>query len=63
MIKDKLRREREEARLKEAGDMNDELEEDWKELRRETKRAKIAKGKKEDGKEDGEINGDMEFDL
>jgi hypothetical protein len=63
MIKDKLRKEREEARLNETAEMEDELEEDWKELRRERKRAKVAKGKKDEGNEVGDINGDMEFDL
>jgi len=60
-MKDKLRREREEQRMKEAEEENGELEDDWKELRRERKRAKLGKGKNDDEeRKDEEI---VEFDL
>lgn len=62
MIKDKLRREREEARLKEMAEGEDELEEDWKELRRERKRVKLAKGQKDEGEDVNDVNGGMSFD-
>jgi hypothetical protein len=61
MIKDQLRREREAEREKELISMEGELEEDWKELRRERKRAKIEKGKSVKVN-DGMVN-DVEFDL
>lgn len=57
MIKDKLRKEREEERLKELGEMEEELEDDWKELTRERKRAKMEKRKPKDD------NNMDEFDL
>jgi hypothetical protein len=60
-IKDQLRREREAEREKELLSMEGELEEDWKELRRERKRAKLDKGKAVKAN-DGIVN-DVEFDL
>jgi hypothetical protein len=61
MIKDQLRKEREAERERELISMEGELEEDWKELRRERKRAKIEKGKSVKVN-DGIVN-DVEFDL
>jgi len=45
MIKNKLRRDHAEERIKEIGEMEEELEKDWKELAREKKRAKMDKGR------------------
>lgn len=62
MVKEKLRKQREQER-EENGDLSDGLEEDWKELRRERKRTKLGKGislEKENG--DGQL-GDLELDL
>jgi len=62
MIKDRLRREREEQRERELNEMEGELEQDWKELRKERKRAKL--GTTKPTKLDEMIEDDcIEFDL
>jgi len=62
MVKEKLRKQREQER-EENGELSDALEEDWKELRRERKRMKVGKGnslEKENG--NGQLE-DLELDL
>lgn len=45
MLKDRQRKEREQERETELGEMKEELEEDWKEFRRERKLAKLTNKK------------------
>jgi hypothetical protein len=56
-IKDKLRRAREEEAERERRDHDAEVEEDWKDIRRERKRAKLGKSKQR------ETNDGAQFDL